>query len=513
MLKILQIFLLSVIVLCLIACDFVISGTSILSAEEVGDKCLPEEIAPIKSPFIMPELKEPVFPDTIIRLLRADASDVMQTAFINRQINALSEAGGGTISLEKGQWQVGRIELKSNINLHISDGAEIHFSGNIEDYLPVVFTRFEGEECLSSGAFIYANNQRNIALTGRGKLIAPPLKGEIFDSFWKQFNNKTIRKIDVQSPVEERIYDGSTADVPMLLPKTFSPVNCTDVFVEGIQIEGSLTWNIAPVYCENVIVRGVNIYSVGVPTGDGIDIDSSKNVLVEYCTLSCGNDCITIKSGRSEDGVRINKSSENIVIRYCLTLHGDGGVTCGSETAGGIKNLYVHDCVFNGTTHGLRFKTRRERGGGGESLYYERIRIQNTTEALCWDMLGSTNFMGELAERYPIRRKTYLTPSYSYIFMKDIVVENACKFISASGIPESPLANIRLENVKVFCIKLPKFTDVDGFDIRNSSIASQDSVMTCVDARNITLNNVKMTLLGKLYIHKEGSLTNNILIK
>lgn len=485
----------------------------VLSANEIGDTCLPEEIAPINAPFSMPELKKPVFPDTIVRLYRTDISDSMQTDYINRKINELSKAGGGTVSLETGKWQSGRIELKSNINLYIPEGTEIYFSAKAEDYFPVVFTKFEGEECLSSGAFIYANNQNNIALTGHGKLIGPQLNGVLFHSFWNQFNNRTMKKIDPNTPIEERIYDGSATDTPMFLPKTFSPINCKNVFVEGIRIKGSLTWNIAPIYCENVIIRGVNVYSVGVPTGDGIDIESSKNVLIEYSTLSTGDDCFTIKAGRGRDGLRINKPSENIVIRYCLALEGHGGVTCGSETAAGIKRMYVHDCVFDNTMSGLRFKTRRGRGGGGDSLYFERIRIVNSKYALHWDMLGNQQFMGELADRYPLREVTPLTPTYRNIYMKDIVIKSANRFIDASGIPESPLFNIEMENITVSCKKLPKFTDVNGFYIKNSHITSQDSIMEFVDAQNIKFDHVKMNLPGKLQMNKTGHLTSNITIK
>lgn len=100
---------------------------------------------------------------------------------------------------------------------------------------------------------------------------------------------------------------------------------------------------------------------------DGIDIESTRNVLIEYCSLDCGDDCFTMKSGRGEDGIRVNKPSENIVIRYCLAKRGWGGIVCGSETAAMIRNLYVHDCVLSGTKSGLRFKNRRSRGGGGEN--------------------------------------------------------------------------------------------------------------------------------------------------
>ena len=480
-------------------------------ASEVGDECLPTEIAPIEAPFDMPQLAKPSIPDTIIRLSLNEAPKEIQTSYINQQITTLSQAGGGTIQLENGVWNSGRIELKSNINLHIPEGTEIHFSGKVKDYLPAVFTRMEGIECLSSGAFIYANGQEDIALTGRGTLVSPGLDCEIAKTFWDNNHAHKLKKITVDMPLEERLFDGSSEQATMYLPKTFSPINCKNILVEGIRIQGSLTWNIAPMYCENVIIRGINVNSIDIPTGDGIDIESTRNVLIEYSTLANGDDCYTIKSGRSEDGLRVNKPAENIVIRHCLSKEGHGAITCGSETAAGIKNLYVHDCVFDGTERGLRFKTRRTRAGGGDSLYYERIRIINAKEAMRWDMLGSAFFMGELASRYPVPQVDRLTPHFKDIFIKDIIVENAEHFIRLSGIPESPAANIFMENCEVTCKELPQFTDVDGLTIKNSTITAQADTILLVDARNITFDQVKINTPGEIAFKREGDTKNSIL--
>ena len=138
-----------------------------------------------------------------------------------------------------------------------------------------------------------------------------------------------------------------------------SPINCKNIYIEGISLRNTAFWNIVPIYCENIIIRGIDINSVGIPRGDGIDIESSKNVLIEYCNLSSGDDCFTMKAGRGLDGIKINKPTENVVVRYCLAKEGHGGITCGSETAGMIRNLYVHDCVFENTGVGIRFKTKK----------------------------------------------------------------------------------------------------------------------------------------------------------
>src|SRR5690606_7105718 len=115
--------------------------------------------------------------------------------------------------------------------------------------------------------------------------------------------------------------DGGIIFPPMMI----SPINCQEVYIEGVTLENSAFWNVVPVYCDQVIIRGITVNSVGIARGDGIDVESSRNVLIEYCTLNTGDDCLAIKAGRGEDGLRVNRPSENIIVRYCLARQGHGG--------------------------------------------------------------------------------------------------------------------------------------------------------------------------------------------
>jgi len=435
-------------------------GTEIPTSNQVGAVNMPEEIAPILAPFEMAQLKRPEFPDRIVNIAEKGARQKkLSTKAIQKAIDELSRQGGGTILVPPGQWLTGRITLKSNTNLHLEEGAELHFSGNIEDYLPVVFTRNEGVEMYSLGALIYANQAENIALTGKGKVFGPSTDCEIYRRM-HALDIAIDNFIPSDYPLNERIYDGKDGK-PVFLPMFFSPIHSKNVFVEGITFEKPIFWNIVPVYCENVIIRGIAVNSVGIPRGDGIDIDSSRNVLIEYSTLDCGDDCFTIKAGRGDDGLRVDKPSENIVIRHCLAKRGPGALTCGSETAGMIRNVYVSDCVFENTHNGFYFKTRRSRGGGAEHLYIERIRLISPHAVFRWDMLGSAKWVGDLAKRLPALPVGPLTPLYRNISVKDIVVENCEQLISAIGIPESPISEISILNMEAKCKNLMKVQDVD----------------------------------------------------
>ncbi len=457
--------------------------TLVPTVDEVGAHCLPATIAPIKAPFDMPQLHAPVFPERNINLgeLGLDTAHLV-TAQIQEAIDCLSEQGGGTLIVPAGIWKSGRIQLKSNVNLHLQEGAEIHFSGDIKDYLPAVFTRCEGVEVYSMGACIYAYGQRNIAITGKGKLVGPERDCEILRN---ECRGDVIEKlIDPNSPVESRVYDNQQGQ-GVFLPTFVSPTACSQVFIEGITLERTPMWNVVPVYCDSVIIRGITVHSVGIPRGDGIDIESTRNVLIEYCTLSCGDDCFTMKAGRAEDGLRVNRPTENVVVRYCLAQRGHGGITCGSETAGVIRNLYLHDCVFDGTGTGIRFKTRRNRGGGGEYITYERVRMDLTGDAFTWDMLGSKTYVGELAQRLPARDLTPLTPFYRHITAKDIYVDSCKYFLRVKGIPESPLQDLRLDNVRVRqASRYISLRDARDIVLRHVSVCSPDTVLETDNVQN-----------------------------
>jgi hypothetical protein len=499
------------ILLSYLLCAFTLLATAknIPTSQQVGTACLPDSIAPVTAPFSIPQFKHPEFPSFEINVTETGAKqNILSTKAIQAAIDEVNRHGGGKVVIPPGTWLTGRIILKSNVNLYISEGANVNFSGNVDDYLPVVFTRSEGVELMSLGALIYANGQDNIALTGKGTLIGPAKDCEILQLRMK--GSVVENYVSPSLPIEKRVYDGKNGK-PIFCPLFFGPINCKNVFVEGVHFEKSIFWNIVPEYCENIIIRGATVNSVGFPATDGIDIESSKNILIEYCTLSCGDDCFTIKAGRGDDGLRVNKPSENIVIRYCLAKEGHGGITVGRETAGMIRNLYAHDCVFEKTQIGLRFKTRRPRGGGGENLTYERIRMNINDYAFRFDMLGSRQYVGEMADRYPARPVTRLTPVFRNISARNILVENARMFLNIQGIPESPVSNLLIENSDVHCKDLISVSDAKDVTIRNVHISVTNPTIKVLDGRNIAFDKMNVNSPENiLHANISGDLVRNI---
>lgn len=404
---------------------------------------MPAEIEAIKAPFEMPQLSKPGFPERSLSIAKTGAKQTKPcTKAIQKAIDRIAAKGGGTVIVPEGKWHTGRIILKSNVNLHLSEGAELHFSGSISDYLPVVQARYEGVDAFSLGGMIYANGAENIAITGKGKLVGPSYDCEILTRA-EGGVSPDLENI----PVEQRIIDGANGK-NIFMPAFFGAFNCTNVLVEGVTFEHSIFWNIVPTYCKNVIIRGVTVNSRGQVRTDGIDIDSSVNVLVEYTTLSCGDDCFTLKAGRGNDGMNRNRPTENVVIRHCTVKNGVGGIAVGSETAATVRNVYVHDCTIEKAMYPFYMKTRRPRGGGGEKMWFERIHVKNSDRpAIFFDMLGSPNSVGGLGQRLPEREVNRLTPAFRDITFRDITIDNCPTMLRAKGLPERPIENLTLENI------------------------------------------------------------------
>lgn len=185
------------------------------------------------------------------------------------------------------------------------------------------------------------------------------------------------------------------------------------------------------------------------PRTDGIDIDSSKNVLIEYTTLDCDDDAFTLKSGRGKDGKLKGIPTENVIIRNCTVKNASGGIAIGTETAAMIRNVYMHDCIMENPNSPLYFKTLRPRGGGAENLWFEHIHILNTkNNAIKFDMLGDSSNVGDLANRFPIQPVTELTPVFKNINFKDIIVDDCQMLINAKGLSESPIEDLTFENIQ-----------------------------------------------------------------
>jgi polygalacturonase len=288
-------------------------------------------------------------------------------------IAACNQAGGGRVVVPAGRFLTGPIHLLSNVNLHVARDATVLFTTNTAAYLPVVFTRYECTEVMNYSPLIYALEQKNVAITGEGTLDSQATRG-VWHS-WKSSNDsaRLVQMGNNDVPVKDRVF----GDGHYLRPCFIQPARCRNVLIEGVKILGSPMWVISPLYCTNVTVRGVTVEATG-PNTDGCDPDSCTDVLIQDCSFSDGDDCIAIKSGRDRDGHRVSIPSRNIVIEHCNFKAGHGGVTCGSETAGGIENVFAEDCTFDSPDldYAFRFKTNPARGGYVRNVFIRNCKVQ-----------------------------------------------------------------------------------------------------------------------------------------
>ena len=350
---------------------------------------------------IVDEMTKVSFPQRSVNIADLGAVEGDPTALCHEIINLaivdMSRQGGGTVIVPAGTYYTGPITLKSNVNLHISEGAVLKFSTNISDYFPAVWTRWEGLDCYNAHPLIYAYGETNIAVTGAGVIDA---QGDV--SWWERQQRmerrdfhedpsdpnsklyrasrlKLLEQAENHVPVGERIYD----EITCLRPQTLNFNFCTTVLVEGVTFLRSPFWVIHPVFCKDFTLRGVRIDNDG-PNGDGCDPESCQNVLIEDCIFNTGDDCIAIKSGRNEDGRKWNTPTENVVVRNCTMANGHGGVVIGSEISGGFRNLFVENCKMDSPhlDRVIRIKTSTARGGLIENIYVRNVEVGQCKEAV-----------------------------------------------------------------------------------------------------------------------------------
>lgn len=346
-------------------------------------------------PGILSRIVAPSFParDFVITSYgaRGDGNTDCTAAF-RAAIGACNAAGGGRVVVPAGRYATGPIHLRSNVNLHVEDGATVLFSTDPRAYLPAVFTRWEGMELMGYSPLIYAFEQENIAITGRGTLDGQaadtnwwPWKGQR-DHGWKAGDphqaaarDRLMRMVEAGAPVASREF----ADGSLLRPQFIQPYRCRNVLIEDVRIVRSPMWEINPVLCTNVIVRRAHINSHG-PNNDGCDPESCRDVLIEECVFDTGDDCIAIKSGRNADGRRLHAPTENVIVRNCQMKDGHGGVTIGSEISGDVRWVFAEKCTMDSPNldRALRLKTNAMRGGTLEHIYMRDVTVGEVADAV-----------------------------------------------------------------------------------------------------------------------------------
>lgn len=462
-----------------------------------------EPIEPIRAPFAMPALERPRFPAAVIDIRSHGAKQggaIKNTEAFRAAVHAVKTRGGGTVLVPAGRWLTGPIHLESNVNLHLAPGSVVLFSQDFADYLPPVFTRWEGLELYNYSPLIYAKDCENVAVTGSGTLDG---QGSAWWP-WKDTQKKAAKSLyELASkgvPPEQRVFGIEGG----LRPSFIQTVSCKNVLVEGVTITSGPMWTIHPVYSENVIVRGVRVVTDG-PNNDGCNPDSSRNVLVEDSFFSTGDDCVVIKSGLNEDGWRVGRPSENIVVRRLKAERGHGGVVIGSEMSGGVRNVHVEDCEFTGTDRGLRIKSMRGRGGVVENVTYENVRHKDLRKMV----VEMTTFY-QSSTLLPLTQKP---PTIRGIHVRNVSGNGAKIAAEIVGLPELPISDITFENLQITADQGIRCADCQRVRFSQTQITpSQGPAFRLENASEIGIERSCGSLAAPACVEVTGTRSSKILV-
>lgn len=418
----------------------------------------------------------PEFPDNSVNILDFGAKsdgETLNTEAINKAIEACSKLGGGRVVIPAGFWLTGPIVLQDNINLHIESGALVLFTSDFKAYPLRRVELRNGVSNVILTAPIYAENVSNIAITGAGIFDGsghywrPVKKFKMTERQWRElllsggvlnedggiwWPTETALKGEKRISKLQNNPDASLEDYEeirdYLRPRLLNFINCQRILLDGPVFQNSPMWNIHPLLCEEVTIRNITVRNPWFSqNGDGLDIESCKNVLIENSTFDVGDDAICMKSGLNEAGRTIGVPTENVHVRNNTVYHGHGGFTIGSEMSGGVKNVLVEDCKFIGTDLGLRFKSVRGRGGVVEDIYIRNIHmVEIKGDAITIDIYYEVKPGSEDDRVLPVSEET---PVIKDIFMDNITCRGAGNGIFLRGLPEMPLSNIQLKNVDI----------------------------------------------------------------
>jgi hypothetical protein len=361
------------------------------------------------------------------------------TAAIRSAIQAAKAAGGGTVVVPAGKYVTGPIELVSNLVFEIEAGAVLQFPASRTD-LTYTKGRMEGTDGITPIPLIGGHDLENVTIRGRGTittdnaqwlaLMRPP-DGTAGRGIWSGI----IQKLNLKQPVAPEEYEKAA---PTLRPSFIRAMDSKNVLIEGIHILSSPMWTIHILYSQNVRIRDVTIETFPGANTDGIDIDSSQDVMISNCYLDTGDDGICLKSGKDVDGRRVNRPTANVTITNCTVHRAHGAVVLGSETSGGFHNIVASNIVCQGTQKGVRIKSTRGRGALIENVRFDHWTMDSVDEAI-----NVTNYYTKGPDE-PVSDRT---PVFRNIAISNMTINNSPLMINIEGLPEMPVSGLQLSNI------------------------------------------------------------------
>lgn len=472
----------------------------------------------------LPTVNKPVFKKDTVNILSYGANPngiTLNTASINKAIKECSANGGGVVLVPQGLWLTGPLVLQSNVNLYVSRAALLQFTDDKSQY-KLVEGNYEGHAAVRNESPISGTNLTNIAITGEGIIDGHGEawraigKDRLTDVEWKKLlasggvvseNGKSWYPSEgymngIKTPGAGLLGQGKTIEDSKVLKDFFRPnmlvlTNCKNVLLRDVTLQNSPAWDIHTLLCEDLTVQNVRVRNLwNAQNGDGIDVESCRNVLIEGSTFDAGDDGICIKSGRDEEGRKRGKPTENVIVRNNVVYRAHGGFVIGSEMSGGARNIFVSDCTFIGTDIGLRFKTTRGRGGVVENIFIKNISMRDiVNEAILFDMYYGGKSPGEsdtvkTEVTFPV---TEATPAFRNFYVDNVACNGAAKALMIRGLPEMSIKGIHIENSTFKTNNGIDIIEAQDISIKNIRLEGKNSnpLINIQNGNGITLDGIK----------------------
>lgn len=450
-------------------------------------------------------IKRPQFADKEYNIFdfgaKSDVSFNNQKA-IQEAIDACSLNGGGKVIIPDGYYISGPIEIKSNVNLYVSNNAMVKFTKTKEEY-PLIWTEYEGIKRIRAISPISAKNASNIAITGGGTMDG---SGDLWRGI-KQFKltpkewDKCLKKspyviqgneCGIWCPTET-YYNGVLAGEPdyndplalekasehwdVYRPVFVSLINCDKVLIDSVTLQNSPAWNVHPLYCTNFTLSNAKIRNkFSAQNGDGIDLESCQNCEIANTIFEVGDDGICIKSGKNAEARKNPVPTKNVWIHDCKVYDAHGGFVVGSEMSRGVSNLIVENCVFSGTDIGLRFKSAMGRGGVVENLTIRNIFMSNIVEeAMIFTMGYVLVNIEDNKEGKDNKFNMEDVPEFKNISIDNVVCDGAKIALKVLGLEQLPIHDITISNSKISADKSMDLKLCKNINLKNVEIITPDS--------------------------------------
>ncbi len=295
----------------------------------------------------------------------------LNTQRVQSLIDTVSRQGGGVVVVPAGSFLTGPLFFKQGVNLFIEKGATLLASTTVADY-PQIPTRWEGVERVWTSAFLNFDHMTNVSVSGEGTIDG---QGDVWMQRSPRFRG--ARGSGTRPATVPAGTQPSTRPAQRGRPRLICFSNCEHVRISDLHLLKQPVWCLHILYSDDVVVEKVHIDAVArIPSSDGIDVDSSRNVRISRCDIACNDDNISIKSGKDDDGRRVNRPSENVIISDCALGVG-AGIAMGSEITGSVRHVLVERCTFTGTDAAARFKSQPSRGGTVEDITFRDITLNN----------------------------------------------------------------------------------------------------------------------------------------